>query len=118
MWRMITMAPRHFGAWSARPHATERTKKRIIRLSCRQVSPPYLTAIDYLRGHRLALVWFGSGILDQRSVRAGSIGAESSAIRAGVPDIDSRLVVAGEIDASGRPYFKPRSPPSGGWSVP
>ncbi len=39
-------------------------------------SPPYLNAIDYLRGHRLALVWLGHRIQDLRAVRAISIGAE------------------------------------------
>jgi hypothetical protein len=37
-------------------------------------SPPYLAAIDYLRGHRLALVWMGHTITELRSLRAGSIG--------------------------------------------
>lgn len=39
-------------------------------------SPPYLNAIDYLRGHRLALVWLGHSISELRSIRASSIGAE------------------------------------------
>ncbi|MFJ9223453.1 DNA methyltransferase [Streptomyces sp. NPDC102383] len=39
-------------------------------------SPPYLNAIDYLRGHRLALVWLGYKIGDLRQVRGSSVGAE------------------------------------------
>jgi SAM-dependent methyltransferase len=39
-------------------------------------SPPYLNAIDYLRGHRLALVWLGHKIPALRSIRATSIGTE------------------------------------------
>jgi hypothetical protein len=39
-------------------------------------SPPYLNAIDYLRGHRLALVWLGHSIPTLRSIRSDSIGAE------------------------------------------
>jgi hypothetical protein len=39
-------------------------------------SPPYLNAIDYLRGHRLALVWLGYRVGDLRAIRATSIGAE------------------------------------------
>jgi hypothetical protein len=39
-------------------------------------SPPYLNAIDYLRGHRLALVWLGHRVGELRAVRADSIGAE------------------------------------------
>jgi hypothetical protein len=41
-------------------------------------SPPYLNAIDYLRGHRLALVWLGHTIASLRAIRSASIGAERS----------------------------------------
>ena len=39
-------------------------------------SPPYLNALDYLRGHKLALVWFGHTIGDLRVRRSSSIGTE------------------------------------------
>lgn len=39
-------------------------------------SPPYLNAIDYLRGHRMALVWLGHDIAELRNIRSTSIGAE------------------------------------------
>lgn len=39
-------------------------------------SPPYLNAIDYLRGHRLALVWMGYEMASLRATRAASVGAE------------------------------------------
>lgn len=39
-------------------------------------SPPYLNAIDYLRGHRLALVWLGYSLSELRHIRAESVGAE------------------------------------------
>lgn len=39
-------------------------------------SPPYLNAIDYLRGHRLALVWLGYTIGELRRIRIDSMGAE------------------------------------------
>ena len=45
-------------------------------------SPPYLNAIDYLRGHKLALVWFGHTIADLRMRRSSSIGAERGLGRA------------------------------------
>jgi len=41
-------------------------------------SPPYLSAIDYLRGHKLALVWLGHSISELREIRSGSIGSERS----------------------------------------
>ena len=42
-------------------------------------SPPYLNAIDYLRGHRLALVWLGHTLGPLRETRSSSVGAERSA---------------------------------------
>ncbi len=39
-------------------------------------SPPYLNAIDYMRGHRLSLVWLGYGVSELRKIRARSIGSE------------------------------------------
>ena len=41
-------------------------------------SPPYLNAIDYLRGHRLALVWFGYKLRPLREIRSANVGAERS----------------------------------------
>lgn len=41
-------------------------------------SPPYLNAIDYMRGHRLSLVWLGHSIRDLRTIRSNSIGSERS----------------------------------------
>ena len=42
-------------------------------------SPPYLNAIDYMRGHRLSLVWLGHKFSDLRGIRSGNIGAERGA---------------------------------------
>lgn len=39
-------------------------------------SPPYLNAIDYLRGHKMSLIWFGYSIPELRTIRSNSIGAE------------------------------------------
>ncbi|WP_234851891.1 site-specific DNA-methyltransferase [Sinorhizobium meliloti] len=39
-------------------------------------SPPYLNAIDYMRGHRMSLVWLGYRLCDLRHIRSNSIGAE------------------------------------------
>lgn len=50
-------------------------------------SPPYLNAIDYLRGHRLSLVWLGYSLNELRAIRVGSIGAE----RAPDAHVDTRL---------------------------
>jgi hypothetical protein len=42
-------------------------------------SPPYLNAIDYLRGHRMSLVWLGHRLKPLRDIRSSSIGAERGA---------------------------------------
>ena len=39
-------------------------------------SPPYLNAIDYIRGHRLSLVWMGHMMASLRKTRASNVGAE------------------------------------------
>ena len=39
-------------------------------------SPPYLNAIDYLRGHKLSLVWMGHQIDELRQLRSENIGSE------------------------------------------
>ena len=39
-------------------------------------SPPYLNAIDYIRGHRLSLVWMGWTVSQLREIRSDSIGCE------------------------------------------
>lgn len=41
-------------------------------------SPPYLNAIDYLRGHKFSLVWMGHRISEIRAIRSGNIGSEVS----------------------------------------
>jgi DNA modification methylase len=57
---------------------TRLLKKRIRSKSVDLVmtSPPYLNAIDYMRGHRLSLVWLGYKFSELRKIRADSIGAE------------------------------------------
>jgi hypothetical protein len=39
-------------------------------------SPPYLNAIDYLRGHKLSLIWMGWTAARIRAIRSQSVGAE------------------------------------------
>lgn len=42
-------------------------------------SPPYLNAIDYMRGHRLSLVWLGYALGELRAIRSSAVGAERAA---------------------------------------
>lgn len=42
-------------------------------------SPPYLNAIDYIRGHKFSLVWMGHTISELRKIRSSNIGSENPA---------------------------------------
>ncbi|MCB0489874.1 MAG: hypothetical protein KDC99_15435, partial [Cyclobacteriaceae bacterium] len=39
-------------------------------------SPPYLNALDYMRGHKLSLVWLGHKISELGNIRSNSVGVE------------------------------------------
>lgn len=89
------VASRHEAArtLSVRPGNTQlaRGDAKALPLPDRSVdriatSPPYLQAIDYLRGHRLTLVWMGHTIGSLRNLRSESIGAER--ILASAPDVE------------------------------
>jgi hypothetical protein len=53
-------------------------------------SPPYLQAIDYLRGHRLSLIWFGHSTNELRELRGSVVGAERMAI----VEIEDEAIIA------------------------
>jgi DNA modification methylase len=57
-------------------------------------SPPYLNAIDYIRGHKMTLVWLGYQEQEFRAVRTQSVGAERR------PDDDADEAVAVRLTAS------------------
>lgn len=62
-------------------------------------SPPYLNAIDYMRGHRMSLIWLGHKYADLSSTRSNSIGSERKP-DAPVPKevLDQVLVKMGQIE--------------------
>lgn len=71
----------HRTAVDQAPASVQLGDARQIRLRDHSVdaimtSPPYLNAIDYMRGHRMSLVWLGHRIVDLRSIRSNTIGAE------------------------------------------
>ncbi len=75
---------------------------RLIRNSAVDIvitSPPYLNAIDYLRGHRLSLVWLGYSVQEIKAIRSKSIGNESGITpRINQAILDDLLRHAGAID--------------------
>lgn len=62
-------------------------------------SPPYLNAIDYLRGHKLTLVWLEHELSSIRAIRSASIGAEIALSKAAVKMDVSRYVVVSSDSA-------------------
>jgi DNA modification methylase len=57
-------------------------------------SPPYLNAIDYMRGHRLSLIWLGHSLSHLRQIRSNSIGAERG------PDAERLVDSVGRVRGS------------------
>ena len=58
-------------------------------------SPPYLNAIDYLRGHRLSLIWLGKGMSKLRTIRSRSIGTERAGTDVHSPEFASLVSAIG-----------------------
>lgn len=54
-------------------------------------SPPYFNAIDYLRGHKLSLVWMGNSIPELRNLRATNVGAPGGGKSKWPAFVDERL---------------------------
>ena len=73
-------------------------------------SPPYLNQIDYMRGHKLSLVWLGYKLSDLRTVRGTNIGAEKKAIsiidEGKVHDMMDRMPFIGELDTRTKNMFE------------
>jgi DNA modification methylase len=72
----LKSAPPSLGAQISRGDARDLTSVENGIVDVVLTSPPYLNAIDYLRGHRMSLVWLGYQIKELRFVRSTSIGAE------------------------------------------
>lgn len=95
--------PEEVAEANARPATVTLGDARQIALEDHSVdailtSPPYLNAIDYMRGHRLSLVWLGHRLDDLRSIRSNTVGAErgGESADANVEDVVSAMC---EIDA-------------------
>lgn len=90
--------PGEFGGVNAGLAEVAMGDARQIALEDRSVdailtSPPYLNAIDYMRGHRLSLVWLGHRLGDLRTIRSNTVGAErgGEAADAKVEDVASAM---------------------------
>lgn len=63
-------------------------------------SPPYLNAIDYMRGHRFSLVWMGYQLAPLRRIRAESIGAERAPSMKGSTALVADVRAAMDLDGA------------------
>lgn len=61
-------------------------------------SPPYLNAIDYMRGHKLSLVWLGYHIRTLSLIRSVSVGAERGADQSQTALVKRVVRRLGDID--------------------
>ncbi len=61
-------------------------------------SPPYLNAIDYLRGHKLSLVWMKNSIEKIKNLRATNIGSEVQSSLPNKKHIKKATKSAGKIN--------------------
>jgi len=59
-------------------------------------SPPYINAIDYLRGHKLSLVWMGHPVGKLRALRSRNIGSEK--FQSSSADVERWKAAQKEID--------------------
>ncbi len=69
-------------------------------------SPPYLNAIDYLRGHKLSLVWLGYSIGYIRNLRSTNIGSEVSHNRPSEKAVHETARLIGKIESLDTRRFK------------
>ena len=68
--RLAGSAETHLGDCRSLPFVATNSIDMVV------TSPPYLNAIDYMRGHKFALIWLGYSIPELREIRSSSIGAE------------------------------------------
>lgn len=96
-------APFHIDDTDLSPASIKQGDARALPVKSNSVdmvitSPPYLNAIDYMRGHRLSLVWMGYSIQALRSVRSDNIGSERSAYPSQANKLMSILEAMGDTE--------------------
>lgn len=96
-----------YGVANARAAAVALGDAREIALKDHSVdyiltSPPYLNAIDYMRGHRMSLVWLGHRLGELRAIRSNAVGAErgGDAANATVVDVAKAMCDLGMLAPS------------------
>ncbi len=76
-------------------------------IDCIVTSPPYWNAIDYMRGHRLSLVWLGHRVSELGKISARSVGTERSRRRVQIEEgEDFFLDLPAQVDEKKRRMLK------------
>ena len=72
---------------------------RTLSIDAVITSPPYLNAIDYLRGHKLSLVWLGYSMAQISNVKSLGVGAQSQRTRQDAVRLDEivQSAIIGEL---------------------
>jgi len=101
---IIKKAPFRDGDFQFSPAIVTKGDARLLPFSSNSVdlvitSPPYLNAIDYIRGHKLSLVWMGYSVRSLRTVRSTNIGVERSVSLPEAGEMLSILKQMGDTDA-------------------
>lgn len=66
-------------------------------------SPPYLTAIDYMRAHKFSLIWMGYTIGQLRELRSAGVGSEAAGSSSDLTDDEVRALDSmGQVDLLGK----------------
>jgi DNA modification methylase len=95
--RLLEEPPRR-GAKASLGDARHLTKVSGDSVDAIVTSPPYLNAIDYMRGHRLSLVWIGHSLAGLRAIRSTSIGSERAPLSPLSPDAQKVRESMGSLD--------------------
>ncbi len=74
--KLIALIPQQGSAIISRGDARKMSGIADESIDAVLTSPPYLNAIDYMRGHRMSLIWLGYRYGDLTTTRSTSIGSE------------------------------------------
>lgn len=91
--KQIDGIPRHVTATIERGDARDLSSLDDACVDAVLTSPPYLNAIDYMRGHRMSLIWLGFTYKELSETRSNSIGSERR------PDVPFDQSILGAVKA-------------------
>ncbi|MEO6717662.1 MAG: hypothetical protein ABIM50_10515 [Novosphingobium sp.] len=98
--KRISSIPKHGSATIRRGDARDLSILADESIDAVLTSPPYLNAIDYMRGHRMSLIWLGHRYQELSKTRSDSIGCERRPDRPFEgADFDAMKLAMGELES-------------------